>query len=72
MYVEYVNFLGAMRELAMERAGDPAERKRLCIALADPSVLNWMETGNAEALEEWAVALCGKQALKLVRNLINA
>jgi len=65
-YSDYVSFLGDLRGMVLSACDEPDARRRLCMALAAPEVMTWMEEGDWDRLESWAVSLCGEGACSVV------
>lgn len=67
-YGDYVSLLGGLRQLIIRSNEDPVTRKELCHSLADPEVMAWVENGEWDRVEKWAVSLCGNEAINIVLN----
>ncbi len=52
-YGPYVELLGRVRERIIETEPDPQRRKELCLSLADPQVLDWIEREEWGKVADW-------------------
>jgi precorrin-2 dehydrogenase/sirohydrochlorin ferrochelatase len=71
-YTPYVALLGELRELILEIFPDPETRKSRCLSLAAPEVMTWLEKDQWDQVEDWAVALCGHNAVSVIEKYKNA
>ena len=65
----YIRLLGRLRDFVLSSSDDPEERKRMCSALADPDVLEWLSDGDWESIMRWAEETCGAGAGKTVEGV---